>query len=163
MGEDRIPFEQAHDGDLSFQPGQVRPQAEMATAAERLVVAPDCGMKYLSRESAFGKLRAMVQAAEELRSRVAGVLHHVFERAGRGAAIAVAAAATGPEEPPGDRFLVEGDPQLLERAGPGPGGGAVGSPPDGGAVGGGIVAQSDPHAEYEETWHKAEGLLRALT
>ena len=29
-------------------------------------------------------------------------------------------------------------------------------------VGGGIVAQSDPHNEYEETWHKAEGLLRAL-
>lgn len=30
-------------------------------------------------------------------------------------------------------------------------------------VGGGIVAQSDPRSEYEETWHKAEGLLRALT
>lgn len=29
-------------------------------------------------------------------------------------------------------------------------------------VGGGIVAQSDPQSEYEETWHKAEGLLRAL-
>jgi len=29
-------------------------------------------------------------------------------------------------------------------------------------VGGGIVAQSDPVAEYEETWHKAEGLLRGL-
>jgi para-aminobenzoate synthetase component 1 len=30
-------------------------------------------------------------------------------------------------------------------------------------VGGGIVAQSDPQDEYEETWHKATGLLRALT
>jgi para-aminobenzoate synthetase component 1 len=30
-------------------------------------------------------------------------------------------------------------------------------------VGGGIVAQSDPQLEYEETWHKAEGLLRALS
>ena len=30
-------------------------------------------------------------------------------------------------------------------------------------VGGGIVAQSDPQAEYDETWHKAEGLLRALS
>jgi para-aminobenzoate synthetase component I len=30
------------------------------------------------------------------------------------------------------------------------------------AVGGGIVAQSDPAREYEETWHKATGLLRAL-
>ena len=29
-------------------------------------------------------------------------------------------------------------------------------------VGGGIVAQSDPHREYEETWAKAEGMLRAL-
>ena len=29
-------------------------------------------------------------------------------------------------------------------------------------VGGGIVAQSEPQREYEETWHKAEGLLRAL-
>jgi para-aminobenzoate synthetase component 1 len=29
-------------------------------------------------------------------------------------------------------------------------------------VGGGIVAQSNPHDEYEETWHKAAGMLRAL-
>jgi para-aminobenzoate synthetase component 1 len=29
-------------------------------------------------------------------------------------------------------------------------------------VGGGIVAQSDPHAEYEESWHKAAGMLTAL-
>lgn len=29
-------------------------------------------------------------------------------------------------------------------------------------VGGGIVAQSDPAAEYEETMHKAEGMLRAF-
>ncbi|MFO0896207.1 MAG: anthranilate synthase component I family protein [Pirellulales bacterium] len=30
------------------------------------------------------------------------------------------------------------------------------------AVGGGIVAPSDPQLEYAETWHKAAGLLRAL-
>ncbi|HEX3315262.1 MAG TPA: chorismate-binding protein, partial [Gemmataceae bacterium] len=30
------------------------------------------------------------------------------------------------------------------------------------SVGGGIVADSDPAREYEETWHKAAGLLRAL-
>lgn len=30
-------------------------------------------------------------------------------------------------------------------------------------VGGGIVAQSKPGEEYEETWHKAAGLIRALT
>ena len=29
-------------------------------------------------------------------------------------------------------------------------------------VGGGIVAQSLPDREYEETWHKAVGMLRAL-
>ena len=29
-------------------------------------------------------------------------------------------------------------------------------------VGGGIVAQSTPEGEYEETWHKAEGMLRAI-
>ena len=36
--------------------------------AERLIVAPDCGMKYLPREKAFGKLRALAQAAEEVRA-----------------------------------------------------------------------------------------------
>ena len=35
---------------------------------ERVVLAPDCGMKYLPRESAFGKLRAMTQAAAMLRA-----------------------------------------------------------------------------------------------
>ena len=29
-------------------------------------------------------------------------------------------------------------------------------------VGGGIVAQSVPEHEYQETWHKAEGMIRAL-
>lgn len=29
-------------------------------------------------------------------------------------------------------------------------------------VGGGVVAASDPISEYEETWHKAAGMLRAL-
>jgi 5-methyltetrahydropteroyltriglutamate--homocysteine methyltransferase len=35
--------------------------------AERLVVAPDCGMKYLPRATAYAKLRAMVQGAEAVR------------------------------------------------------------------------------------------------
>ena len=35
--------------------------------AERLVIAPDCGMKYLPRETAFGKLQAMVQGAAQVR------------------------------------------------------------------------------------------------
>ncbi|MCO1657704.1 uroporphyrinogen decarboxylase family protein [Pseudonocardia humida] len=34
---------------------------------EQVVIAPDCGMKYLPRESAFGKMRAMAAAAEVLR------------------------------------------------------------------------------------------------
>jgi 5-methyltetrahydropteroyltriglutamate--homocysteine methyltransferase len=34
---------------------------------ERLVIAPDCGMKYLPRASAEGKMRATVDAAALLR------------------------------------------------------------------------------------------------
>ena len=34
---------------------------------ERLLVAPDCGMKYLPREVAVGKLRAMVEGARLVR------------------------------------------------------------------------------------------------
>jgi 5-methyltetrahydropteroyltriglutamate--homocysteine methyltransferase len=37
---------------------------------ERLVIAPDCGMKYLPRESAAGKLAAMAGAARILRAEV---------------------------------------------------------------------------------------------
>ena len=36
--------------------------------AERLIIAPDCGMKYLSRATAFGKLRALVDGAAVVRS-----------------------------------------------------------------------------------------------
>jgi 5-methyltetrahydropteroyltriglutamate--homocysteine methyltransferase len=39
--------------------------------AARIVLAPDCGMKYLPRESAFGKLAAMTQAARTLRAELA--------------------------------------------------------------------------------------------
>src|SRR5438445_1229868 len=35
---------------------------------ERLILAPDCGMKYLSRDRAFGKLRALAQAAGKVRA-----------------------------------------------------------------------------------------------
>jgi 5-methyltetrahydropteroyltriglutamate--homocysteine methyltransferase len=37
-------------------------------AADRVILAPDCGMKYLPRASADGKLRAMVAAARILRA-----------------------------------------------------------------------------------------------
>ena len=40
--------------------------------AERLVLAPDCGMKYLPRDSAAGKLAALAQAAQVLRTEAAG-------------------------------------------------------------------------------------------
>ncbi len=36
--------------------------------AERLVLAPDCGMKYLPRDVASGKLAAMAEAAARLRA-----------------------------------------------------------------------------------------------
>jgi 5-methyltetrahydropteroyltriglutamate--homocysteine methyltransferase len=35
---------------------------------EHVILAPDCGMKYLPREVAYGKLRAMVEAARLLRA-----------------------------------------------------------------------------------------------
>ena len=39
--------------------------------AERLVAAPDCGMKYLPRDTAFGKLRALVDGARAVRAQLA--------------------------------------------------------------------------------------------
>jgi 5-methyltetrahydropteroyltriglutamate--homocysteine methyltransferase len=36
-------------------------------SAERIIVAPDCGMKYLPRETAIGKMRAMVEGAQIMR------------------------------------------------------------------------------------------------
>jgi 5-methyltetrahydropteroyltriglutamate--homocysteine methyltransferase len=38
--------------------------------AERLVVAPDCGMKYMPRATAFGKLKAMCDAAAIVRREI---------------------------------------------------------------------------------------------
>jgi 5-methyltetrahydropteroyltriglutamate--homocysteine methyltransferase len=38
---------------------------------DRLVAAPDCGMKYLPRDVAFGKLKAMVDGAAIVRREVA--------------------------------------------------------------------------------------------
>jgi 5-methyltetrahydropteroyltriglutamate--homocysteine methyltransferase len=40
-------------------------RALAVTGPERLIVAPDCGMKYLSRELAFRKLEAMVAGARQ--------------------------------------------------------------------------------------------------
>jgi 5-methyltetrahydropteroyltriglutamate--homocysteine methyltransferase len=37
-------------------------------AAERVIVAPDCGLKYLPRDVAYGKMRAMVEGAAIVRA-----------------------------------------------------------------------------------------------
>jgi 5-methyltetrahydropteroyltriglutamate--homocysteine methyltransferase len=46
--------------------GRIR-RALGVVSPERLVLAPDCGMKYLSRETAFRKLEAMVAGARTVR------------------------------------------------------------------------------------------------
>ena len=42
------------------------------TSPDRLMIAPDCGMKYLSREVAFGKLKAMVDGTKIVRKEIEG-------------------------------------------------------------------------------------------
>ena len=39
--------------------------------AERLIIAPDCGLKYLPREVAFGKMKAMADGARIVREELA--------------------------------------------------------------------------------------------
>ena len=34
----------------------------------RLILSPDCGMKYMDRETAYGKLRALVEGADSVRA-----------------------------------------------------------------------------------------------
>jgi len=48
-------------------------------APERLVLAPDCGMKYLSRDTARGKLRALADGARIVRQEL-GSSHERFTR-----------------------------------------------------------------------------------
>lgn len=42
--------------------------------AERIIAAPDCGMKYLPREVAFGKMQALVAGARLVRQELAAVI-----------------------------------------------------------------------------------------
>jgi 5-methyltetrahydropteroyltriglutamate--homocysteine methyltransferase len=54
-------------------PEQVAERIERALEVvppERLQVGPDCGMKYLPRDVAYGKLRALVEGAELVRARL---------------------------------------------------------------------------------------------
>jgi 5-methyltetrahydropteroyltriglutamate--homocysteine methyltransferase len=56
-------------------PGQVAARIRRALPyidKERVILAPDCGMKYLPREVAVGKLKAMVEAAKMLRAEFRG-------------------------------------------------------------------------------------------
>ena len=51
-------------------PGEVVARVKRALTfvkSENVIIAPDCGMKYLPRDVAFGKMRAMVEAAKILR------------------------------------------------------------------------------------------------
>jgi 5-methyltetrahydropteroyltriglutamate--homocysteine methyltransferase len=63
-------------GDLAVETsGEVVARVERAlryVPAQRLVLAPDCGMKYLPRQAAAGKLAAMTLAAARLRELAAG-------------------------------------------------------------------------------------------
>jgi 5-methyltetrahydropteroyltriglutamate--homocysteine methyltransferase len=49
--------------------GRVR-RALPHVSPDRIILAPDCGMKYLPRDVAFGKLKAMAEAAAILRREV---------------------------------------------------------------------------------------------
>jgi 5-methyltetrahydropteroyltriglutamate--homocysteine methyltransferase len=50
--------------------GRIRAALEVV-APERLVIAPDCGMKYIAREIAQAKLRAMVEGTRIVRAELA--------------------------------------------------------------------------------------------
>ena len=47
-------------------------EALQRVPAQQLVLAPDCGMKYLPRERAFGKLRALAEGAAIVRNELQG-------------------------------------------------------------------------------------------
>ncbi len=51
--------------------GRIR-RALKHVPAERVVIAPDCGMKYLPRDVAFGKMCAMVEGAKIVRREIEG-------------------------------------------------------------------------------------------
>jgi 5-methyltetrahydropteroyltriglutamate--homocysteine methyltransferase len=51
--------------------GRIR-AALIHVAADRLWIAPDCGMKYHARDVALGKLRAMVAGAHIVRRELTG-------------------------------------------------------------------------------------------
>jgi 5-methyltetrahydropteroyltriglutamate--homocysteine methyltransferase len=77
----RLPDKQIILGVLDLGDTEVETPARVAerirralayVAPERLIVAPDCGLKYLPREVAFGKLQAMVAGAAIVRRELEG-------------------------------------------------------------------------------------------
>ena len=57
--------------DVDVVAARIRKALEVVDAA-RLILAPDCGMKYLPREKAFGKLAALAKAAALVRGELRG-------------------------------------------------------------------------------------------
>jgi 5-methyltetrahydropteroyltriglutamate--homocysteine methyltransferase len=55
--------------DVETVAGRIRNALEVVDA-DRLILSPDCGMKYLPREKAFGKLSVLARAAALVRSEV---------------------------------------------------------------------------------------------
>jgi 5-methyltetrahydropteroyltriglutamate--homocysteine methyltransferase len=47
---------------------RTHPPCLAACPAERLIIAPDCGLKYLPRDIAFGKMKAMADGARLVRA-----------------------------------------------------------------------------------------------
>jgi 5-methyltetrahydropteroyltriglutamate--homocysteine methyltransferase len=47
--------------------GKLNRASSVVAAAKRTIVAPDCGLKYLPRDVAFRKMRAMVKGAAIVR------------------------------------------------------------------------------------------------
>jgi 5-methyltetrahydropteroyltriglutamate--homocysteine methyltransferase len=74
---ERLPHKRIHVGVIDLRDTRIETPEQVAgrlraalehLPAERLVVAPDCGMKYLSREVAFGKLTNMVRGRDIVRA-----------------------------------------------------------------------------------------------
>lgn len=78
---ERLPSKSIMFGALDLGSGDVETPEQVAERltgalkhlpAERLIAAPDCGMKYLSRDVAFGKLKALADGAAIVRQRLTG-------------------------------------------------------------------------------------------
>src|SRR5207249_4385052 len=89
-------------GEPAVEPAEIvagRIRAALAhVPAERLIAAPDCGMKYLPRERALAKLRALAEGARRVRRERTGRQHCA---AARWATASPPHACTSPSTSPG--------------------------------------------------------------